>query len=374
MSITIHEVKTKEDTRQFIDFPHDLYQDDENYVPEVYMGQKDLLNPSKNPFFQHSEVCLYLAKSGNSIVGRIAAILNRNYNKHHDGNVGFFGFFDVIDDTHVADTLLDAAKAWLKEKKVNGIIGPTNFSTNDTAGTLVKGFDSPPLIMMTYNKPYYDNLIKDYGFIPKMDLHAYMIYTDKASAKSIRIADALENRLLKSGITIRSANLKNWKQEVEELKKVYNAAWEDNWGFVPFTDAEFAHLANDLKLLADPEWCYVAEDNGKPIGFSITLPNINEVMIKSHKGRLFPFTIFKLLLNKKKTKYVRILALGVKEEYRKKGIEAIFFAKNIKAAQKHGKLGGEASWILNDNEMMKKGAEKLNGELYKTYRLYYKDI
>jgi GNAT superfamily N-acetyltransferase len=203
-----------------------------------------------------------------------------------------------------------------------------------------------------------------------MDMYAYMIYTEKAAEKSIRLYKVLESRLEKQGIRIRNVNLKDFKKEVERLKKVYNLAWEKNWGFVPFTDAEFDYMADGLKMLADEEFCYIAEADGEPVGFSISLPNANEITRTFKKGRLLPFNIIKLLLKKKKTKHVRIAATGVIEDYRRKGIEAIFFAKNILEARKRKLIGGEASWILESNEEMMAAADKLNGELYKTYRLY----
>ncbi|MGB4960396.1 MAG: GNAT family N-acetyltransferase, partial [Saprospiraceae bacterium] len=229
-------------------------------------------------------------------------------------------------------------------------------------------------IMMTYNKPYYGSIIEACGFRKEMDLYAYMIYTDKVSEKSIRIAEAVENRLKSKGITIRNVNLKDIDNEAKKIKKVYNAAWDENWGFVPFTDAEFEYLKNDLKMLLDPRFAYMAEKDGEAIGFGLTLPDINEVLIKNKRGKLFPFGIFRLLWGKNKTKYVRILALGVVAEYRKMGIEAIFFAKNIQEAKRRGILGGEASWVLDNNESMKAAAEHLNGEKYKTYRLYKTSI
>jgi len=197
-----------------------------------------------------------------------------------------------------------------------------------------------------------------------------MIYTSKVSEKSIQLADAIEKRLATKGITIRNIRIKDLDKETERVKNIYNSAWEENWGFVPFTDAEFEYLKNDLKLILDPNFGFIAEKDGEPIGFNLTLPNINEILQKNKRGKLFPFGIFRLLLGKSKTKTVRILAMGVKEEFRKLGIEAVFFAKNILEAKRKNLIGGEASWVLENNESMRKSAEHLNGEKYKTYRLY----
>ena len=370
MAVHIREVSFEKGIADFINFPHDLYADDPIYVPEIFIGQKDMMDPKKYPFHQYGKVKYFLAEKNGKIVGRIAAIDNTNYNRHHQCKVGFFGFFDFINEQDVVNALLDKAKAFAQENGHEYLMGPTNFTTNETAGTLVEGFDDPPKIMMTYNKPYSGTLIESYGLRKEMDLYAYMIYTAKASEKSLRIADAVEARLKGKGITIRNVNLKDINNEAKRIQKIYNDAWEENWGFVPFTDDEFEYLKNDLKMLLDPSFAYIAEKDGTPIGFGLTLPNINEILIKNKRGKLFPFGIFRLLFGKKKTKTVRVLALGVVEEYRKMGIEAVFFAKNIQESKKRGLLGGEASWVLESNEPMKAAAEHLNGERYKTYRLY----
>jgi GNAT superfamily N-acetyltransferase len=370
MAVITEEVSFENGISEFINFPHDLYEGDPYYVPEIYIGQKDMMNPKKYPFHQYGKVRYFLAKRDGKTVGRIAAIYNSNYNRHHKSNVGFFGFFDFIEDQQVVNALLDRAKSFAMENGHEYLMGPTNFTTNETAGTLVEGFEDAPKIMMTYNKPYYGRLIENYGMQKEMDLYAYFIYTAKASEKSLRISEALENRLKTKGITIRNVNLKDINNEAKKIQKIYNDAWDENWGFVPFTDAEFEYLKNDLKMLLDPAFAYIAEKDNQPIGFGITLPNINEILIKNKRGKLFPFGIFRLLFGKKKTKSVRVLALGVLQEYRKMGIEAIFFAKNIQESKRRGLLGGEASWVLENNEPMKAAAEHLNGEKYKTYRLY----
>lgn len=370
MAVEIREAVSKKQIGQFIDFAHDLYKDDKNYVPELYMAQKEMFDRKKYPFFEYGDVKCFLAYQGEKIVGRIAAIKNQRYNDYHKSNIGFFGFFEFIESQEVASALLDAAKEWLADENYDYLMGPTNFTTNETAGFLVDGFDEPPKIMMTYNFPYYDRTLKSLGLEKEMDLYAYMIYSFEASDKSIKLSQMLEERLKRTGITIRNISIKDFKTEVERIKVIYNAAWENNWGFVPFTENEFKHLADGLKMLADEDFAYIAEHDGVPVGFSISLPNINEITIDFKKGRLLPFNIIKLLLKKNKTKSVRILATGILEDYRKKGIEAIFFAKNILEARKRKLIGGEASWILESNDEMVKSAEKLNGIRYKTYRLY----
>ncbi|MBK8700037.1 MAG: hypothetical protein IPN29_11105 [Saprospiraceae bacterium] len=374
MSIEIRKVETDKEKKQFIDFPHDLYKTDPNYVPEIYLAVSELISEKKNPFFKHSKASLYLAYKDDKIVGRVAAIINNNYNKFHTCNVGFFGLFDVIDDQEVANSLLDAAMAYGKANGVDRVLGPTNFTTNDTAGLLVEGFDSPPVVQMTYNYAYYQRLIEHYGFTKDMDMYAFWIPTKTANEKSLLLSERLKERLNSRGITFRNLNMKKFKTEVDKVRNIYRAAWEKNWGFVPPTDEEFDFLAEGLKMILDERYAYIAEENGEMIGFAVGLPDVNEIMINVKKGRLFPFGIFKLLFGKKKVKKVRIVLLGVKEEYRKIGIEAIFYANLIRAAQNNNLLGGEASWILESNQMMVQGAENLNGKKYKTYRIYTKNV
>ena len=285
-----------------------------------------------------------------------------------------FCTFDCINDQQVSEVLLNTAFDYLKNKKVEKVIGPVNFSTNDPSGLLVDGFDKPPQIMMTYNKPYYSQLLEKYGFIKRMDLFAYWFSVHTIPERIISLAKNIEERLKRNNITIRTINLKDYKNEVKNLKEIYNQAWDKNWGFVPMTDKEFDYVAKDMKLMMDKDFALVAEKEGKPIGFTLTMPNINEVLINVKKGRLFPTGIFKLLFGKSKIKSLRVLTLGVLEQYRTLGIEVCFYTRLQKKAIEKGYIGGEASWILEDNEMMNRELRNIKSEVYKTYRLYEKTL
>ena len=374
MKTNIIEVKTKRDKKRFIDFPHDLYSADPNYVPEIYIGQKELLSEKKNPFFRHSKVQLYLAIQDDKIVGRIAAIRNNEYNRFANANVGYFGLFDVIDDYEVARELLDTVDAWVKNEKLDAIMGPANFSTNDTAGLLVDGFDSPPVVMMTYNKPYYVTFIERYGFTKQMDLLAYHVTQDSVNRKSVRIANLLAERLSKKGIEVRNVDMKNFKKEVNTIREIYKSAWDKNWGFVPPPYAEFNHLTEGMKMVIDPDFALIAEHHGKAVAFALAVPDINVIARTMKKGRLLPTGIFKLLFQRKKIKRLRIILLGVVEGYRKMGIEGIFYARIITRGAEKGFYEAEASWVLDNNEMMKKGVEGVNMVPYKRYRIYEKKL
>ncbi|MET6996303.1 hypothetical protein [Chitinophaga defluvii] len=372
--IQVERVTTKDQLRQFIDFPHELYATDPNYVPELFIAQRDLLTPGKHPFHEHGKVQPFLAYKGNKVVGRIAAVLNGNHNAFNQAQDGFFGFFDSVEDAAVAAALFDTAEAWLRNKGADTIIGPVNFSTNETCGLLIAGFDAPPVTMMTYNSPYYINLYEQAGFTKKTDLLAYKLLTEEVDDKPYKVMTTLMQRLEQRGITIRKINMKNFDAEVVGVRKVYNEAWNKNMGFVPMTDKEFEYLAKDLKLILDPDFCMVAEHNGKVVGFSLGIPDINEVFIKIRKGRLFPTGIFKLLLGRKKIKSMRVIALGVLEPYRKMGIEACFYGSLIQKAREKGFHSAEASWILEQNDMMNRALININGRVYRKYRIYQKAI
>lgn len=372
--IQVREVSSKKDLATFIDFPHELYKDDINYVPELHIAQRDLLTPGKHPFHEHSQVALFLAYEGNSIKGRIAAILNNNHNKFKNTNVGFFGFFDVVNDHTIAGLLLDKAKEWLKQKGLSKMIGPVNPSTNEPCGLLVDGYDSPPVAMMPYNKPYYLELLLKAGFQKQTDLLAYDLPTSTVDRRTVQLKDALLSRLKNNQITIRNVNLKDFNGDVDKILGVYNSAWAENTGFVPMTEPEFRYMAKDLKLILDKDFCLLAEHNGEVIGFALAIPDINQVLIKIKRGRLLPTGIFKLLMGKGKINYVRVLALGVVDSYRKMGIEACFYASIIEKAAAKKIKGGEASWILEQNELMNNGLIKLNAKVYKRYRILEKAI
>ncbi|PBQ32811.1 hypothetical protein CNR22_13855 [Sphingobacteriaceae bacterium] len=368
--IQISKVSSKDDLKAFIDFPHELYAGDKNYVPELFIAQRDMLTPGKHPSSKHIDLQLFLAKIDSIVVGRVAAIHNKNHIAFTKDNSGFFGFFDCVENYNVAKVLLDNAVAWLNEKGLDGILGPVNFSTNDPCGLLIEGFDLPPQVMMTYNKSYYQSFIEMYGFEKRMDLFSYWFNSDTIPKRVLTLAKNIEQRLNKNGITIRTVNLKNFKEEVKSIKRIYNEAWDKNWGFVPFTDEEFEYVAKDMKLILDKDFVHIAEKNNEVIGFSLALPNINEVQKNVKRGRLLPSGIFKLLLNKSKINSVRVITLGVLDAYRMQGIEACFYTKINESIIKKGFRGGEASWILENNEMMNRELQNIGSKIYKTHRLY----
>ena len=371
--IKIVTVSSKKELASFIDFPHDLYKDDPNYVPELFIAQRDLL--TIHPFHKHNTLQTFLAYDGDQIVGRIAAILNNTHNNYNKANDGFFGFFDCINSTEVSTTLFNTATTWLKEKGIAGrFIGPVNFSTNEPCGLLIEGFDSPPFLMQTYNAPYYANLIDGFGFVKNADLIAWHWDDKSYDDKSVRLLTALQERLKRNNIVIRKVNMKNFKEEADKLRDVYNSAWDHNEGFVPLTNDEYDYLAKDLKLILDPDFALVAEQEGKIVAFGLALPNYNEIFQKIKRGRLLPTGIFKILFGRKKIQSLRIYALGVIDGYRKMGIEACLYGTIIQEYKRKGMKQAEAGWTLEHNDMVNRAIEAINGNPYKKYRLYEKAI
>lgn len=374
-NIEINLVESEADRKEFIEFPYNLYRNDKNWVEPLRFDVKNNLNEKKNPFYKHSKIKMWIAKKDGEIAGRIAGIINENHNKFHNDKVGFFGFFECINDINISRQLFDKASEFAKENGMNVLRGPVSPSTNDECGLLIDGFNAPPVMLMTYNPEYYIHLIEDYGFEKAKDLLALWINKDVVNNKELmnklnRISDMI---LKKENLTIRKVNMKDFKNEVQKVREVYNNAWENNWGFVPMTEEEFNFIAGNLKLAVDPDYVEFAEINGTPVGFSLAIPDINQA-IKGLNGKLFPFGIFRFLANKKKINQLRVIIMGVKKEYHKKGIDAIFYRDIIQASIKKKLKGAEISWVLEDNLAMKQTAEKLGAKVYKTYRIYDKKI
>ncbi|MBL7681809.1 MAG: hypothetical protein JNK00_00495 [Flavipsychrobacter sp.] len=372
--IQVRQVSNRQMLKAFIDFPHELYKYDDNYVPELFIAQRDLLTPGKHPFHNHSQTQLFLAYQNGLIRGRIAAILNRNHNQFNQANDGFFGFFDTVEDHLVADALFTSAEKWLAGKGARTSIGPVNFSTNETCGMLVNGFVKPPVVMMPYNKPYYSTITERFGYSKKVDLIAYNIDAALYNDKPLVLMPVLEQRLKNKDIVFRKVELKNFREEVRSLQVIYNQAWDKNLGFVPMTVEEFEHMAKDLKLILDPEFCVLAEHNGKAVGFSLCIPDINQVLRSIDRGRLLPTGFFKLLTRRKSIDGIRVLALGVLEGYRKLGIETVLYGRIIQNCLNKKITKAEASWILEDNYLMNKALTSINAVPYKTYRIYEKAL
>ncbi|MDM7925514.1 MAG: N-acetyltransferase [bacterium] len=370
-SLTILTVTNRKEWNAFLRFPYRFYRNDPNWVPPLIRDQKVLLDPLKHPFYRHADSRFFLAIRDGRPAGRIAALVDHAHNEFHADRVGFFGFFESEEDEAVSAGLLGAARSWLKEKGRNVMRGPVNPSQNEDCGCLIDAFDSPPVIMMTYNPPYYPGLYERFGLRKAMDLYAYIADTSGGIPdKLVRVAETVRK---KEGITIRTADMKRFDEEVDRIKRVYNKAWSRNWGFVPMTDAEFDHLAKNLKAAVVPDLCLIAEIAGEPVGFALSIPDMNQALIRL-KGRLFPTGLLKLLWYARKIDTIRIVTLGVVHAHQQKGIDAVLYLDTWRNAMKKGYHRGEMSWILETNTMMNRSAKMLGGKVYKTYRMYQMDI
>lgn len=367
--VDIVEVETPAHLKQFIALPNRLYRSNDNYVAPLNIERKEFFDTQTNPFYRSARTALFLAWRNGEPVGRIATCISYRHNEFHEEQVGFFGFFDTVDDDAVSRKLLKVAMITLKKAGMTKMRGPMNFSTNHECGFLVEGYDSPPMVMMPYNSPYQVKLAEAFGLKKAMDLIAYRLH--EQTGISDRILSVVEKRKERSGITIRSLNMRKFEQEVDGLREVYNGAWARNWGFVPMDEAEFNHMAKNMKQIVDPRIVMIAEYEGKMIGFSLALPNINQALIKLN-GRLFPFGLFKLLWHTKIRKTIdscRIVTFGIIPEYQKRGVDMMLFHETFKQCAKHGYHWGELSWVLETNELMKRGIEQMQATPYKTYRI-----
>jgi GNAT superfamily N-acetyltransferase len=374
--LRVRAARDRRDLKRFVDLPYRLHARDPLWVPPLRRDVELLLSREKNPFFEHAEAEYFLAERDGEVVGRIAAISNHLHNETHGDRVGFFGFYESVDDQAVADRLLEAAAEWCRAKGHDVLRGPASFSVNDECGLLVDGFDTPPALMMPHNPRYYVTLLERAGFAKAKDLWVYEGgREDRYVPVPERLARGTELIRQRMGITIRPLDMKDFEGEVERIKELYNAAWEKNWGFVPMTEHEIDHLAEQFKPVVIPELVPMAVKDGKLIGFGITLPDLNVVFRRNRSGRMFPM-ILKLLwlLKTRKIRRARILLLGVLPEYRGKGVDAMLYHWIWTKSGERGIYWGEAGWILEDNPAMNAGLEKMTFKVYKTYRLYDRPI
>ena len=379
-TLVIKPVNTLEERKEFLRFPWKVYQNDPYWVPPIFSERIHFTDPKKNPFFEHAEAQLFLALRGDEVVGTIAAFSNHLHNEYHDENVGFFGFFEVLEDFEAAEALFQAAENWTREQGHTALRGPAQWSTNDECGLLVDGFDDSPRILMTYNPRYYVDYIEKLGYRYARDLWAYQLAVEDFMKIAGERLDRLTTKILeRKKITIRNLEMKHFAEEVDKVKLLYNEAWSQNWGFVPMTDPEFDQLADELHDIIDPDLVYIAEKDGNTVGFSLSLPDLNQPLRLAYPKPGTPewWVMVKLAWHwkiRRQVKWVRVFALGVIPEYRKLGIDALFYYKTARAALKKGMRMGEMSWILDNNDKMNKPIIALGGEVYKTYRYYEKGL
>ncbi len=366
-ALQVEEVKNQQDLMAFIRFPWEIYRGDRYWVPPLIKDQLQKFSPT-HPFRSHSQMIFFLAHRGGTTVGRIAGIIDHHYIEFHQEKVGFFGFFESIPDSEVSGILLSKVAAWLKGHGMEKMAGPMNPSTNDECGLLVEGFDTLPCLMMPYNPRNYSPLLEEFGLKKRMDLYAYFLEVPTFHLERL---DRLTERLRKREprLHVRPINLRHFDAELKIVKEIYNQAWSKNWGFVPLTDEEINLLAKELKPLVVSDLVLFAYLEEEPIGFSVSLPDYNEVL-KHLNGKIGFLGLFKFLYYSKKIHKIRVMLLGVKPAFQKKGVEGLLYIETFRNGFRKGYHQAECSWILEENVLMQHGIEAMGGTRYKTYRIY----
>jgi GNAT superfamily N-acetyltransferase len=372
-AFSVSPVRTNADRETFIRFPWQVYGGDRHWVPQLLDEQREMLDRSRHPFHAHSEVEFFLAREKGEVVGRIAAIENRQHNRFHDERIGFFGFFESTDSPAVARVLLATAAQWARDRGLTHLRGPASFSTNEECGALVEGFDDRPALMMAYNPRFYPALLEGCGLAKTKDLVAFhTTAADVRSRQGARVergAHLVRERL---DVTVRPFELRRFERDLALAMRVYNEAWVPNWGFVPVTEAEARYLGQKLKQIADPELVLLAlAPDGRPIGVALTMPDWNEAFQKVD-GRLWPTGLFTLLAYKlglRRLRRMRVMAFAVVPEFQRRGIDLLLLEETMRRGLARFQEA-EFSWMLEDNKAITNSAEAFGLRLYKRYRMY----
>lgn len=362
-------VSTRGQRKQFFNFPWDHYRGDPCWVPPLRIVQKELLNYKHHPFYDDAEIQTFLALRDGRPCGRVAAIVNHAHNRRYQENRGFFGFFESEEDEEIAGRLFDAARAWFAERKIEAIRGPVNPSLNYECGMLVDGFNDTPWFMMTYNKPYYDRLVKSYGFRKAQDLFAFWGHVDMLEEVSRRLHSLSHMVLERLSLVCRPMDTSRFQEEIDTFLNIYNQSLVSTWGFVPMSAGEVRKQAAGLKHMIVPELTTMAEVNGKPVGTMFGLLDYNP-RIKAMDGRLFPFGFLKLLRKRREISRVRLISTNVLPEYQSWGIGIALVARLVPDALKWGIQEAEFSWVLESNDLSYKTLKKGGAKITKQYRIY----
>ena len=367
-------VEGRRELRQFIRLPWSIYEDDPVWVPPLLLERSEHLS-KRNPFFEHAKCKFWLAYRGERPVGRISAQVDQLHLQRYGDSTGFFGLLEAEDNPDTFQVLMDTAEKWLSSQGMRRVLGPFNLSINQECGLLVEGFDTSPMIMMGHACPYYSARVEENGYRKEKDLLAYCVEVDFELTKSMR---AVIKRAARR-VSIRSLRRKHYSEELEILQDIFEDAWSENWGFVPFTKAEFRHLGQNLKYLVHDEYVQIAEVDGSPDAMIIGVPNVNEV-IKDLNGRLLPFGWLKLLWRLKvaRPKTARVPLMGVRKCHHNSLLGAALAVMVVERVRrlgvKYGAKEVELSWILEDNRGMRNILESIGGVVYKRYRIFGKDL
>jgi len=374
-SVTIRPVGSRRERKRFIELPFHLHRDHPLWVPPLRLERRLFLSRRMNAFFSHGEAEYFLALRDGRVVGRISAHVNQAFNEHHERSWGWFGFLELEQDPEILAALLDAAAAWLRERGQERMVGPASFAMNDECGILIEGFDLRPMILQPWNPPYYQQLVEQSGMAKAMDLLMWNLEVSDRSKVLPVIFELAEKVQSEHGIRVRPMRRRHLRRDMDAFAEVYNAAWSENWDFVPYSKKDLDAYAQELQLVFDKHWFMIAEreDTGEVVGMAITVPDLNQVLARM-KGRLLPVGWWHFLNKARTIDRVRVGFLGVKPEYQHTGVAAKLFVEHFNAAATRPQTGGEMGWILETNEPMNRAMEGMGGRVVKRYRMYERGL
>lgn len=367
-SVEIRPVRSRRDLKRFVDLPYRLHAGTP-WIPPLKLERRLFLSRRLNPYFKHGEAEYFLAWRAGRVVGRATAQVDHAFNEFHDSRWGMFGFLELEDDAEALEALLAAAEGWLRERGCERIVGPMDFSVNEESGVLIEGFELEPMIRQPWHPPYYQRLCERAGLEKAMDLYSWALEIGDR-ADMLPVLTELDQRARSEhGVTIRRMSRRHLRREMDRFAEIYNAAWAQNWGFVPYSKQDLDAYTLDMHLVFTRDWFMVAEKDGETIAVAITLIDLNQ-MLKKMKGRLLPLGWWHFLNRNRICDRVRVGFLGVKPEHQHTGVAASLYVEHFDTAERARQTHGEAGWILETNEAMNRGLEAMSAEIVKRYRIY----
>ena len=375
MSVEVRPVGSRRELREFVELPFRLHSTSPQWVPPLRLERHAFLSPRLNAYFKHADAQLFLGRRDGRVVGRVSAQIDHAFSAYQGNDWGQFGFFECEDDQELAAALLDAAAAWLAARGRDRMVGPMDFSMNDESGVLIEGHDRDPFVKQPWHPPHYQRLCEQAGLTKVVDLWMWELHISDREKVVPALVDMAAKLEPDHGIRIRKMSRLHLRRELDLFGETWNQAWKDNWGFVPYSEADLDHYAQELQLVYDRNWFMIAEkvDTGESVGVAITVPDINQVL-RRMKGRILPFGWWHFLRRRKIMTRVRVGFLGVKPEYQHTGVAAGLYMEHFDMAAATPQTGGEMGWILESNDAMNRAMEGMGGRLVKRYRVYQRAL
>jgi GNAT superfamily N-acetyltransferase len=370
--VQVTPVKGRRQLREFIDLPFRLHVGTP-WITPLKLERKIFLNRRMNAYFTHGEAEYLVARRDGRVVGRITAQIDRAYNEFHQTKTGMFGFLEFEDDPEVLAALIGAAEAWLRERGCDQMLGPMDFNLNEDSGVLIEGFDLVPLIRQNWHPPYYQQRLEELGLTKAMDLLSWKLSIDDRESMKPIIEKLAKRCKEKYGVEVRKMTRRSLRKDLDKFAEVYNSAWSENWGFVPYSEKDLDAYALDLQIVYSPEWFMVAEKDGETIAMAITVMDANQLQ-KRMNGRVFPTGWWHFLRRGRTTDQLRVGFLGVRPEFQHTGVAALLYVEHFNAAARSRLKHGEAGFILETNHAMNSGLEAMNGKVVKKYRVYERTL